>query len=496
VVIRWRVAIAAAVALVAVCAIRFAIAHWDSVYDDAFIYLRYVRNLNNGCGLRFNCADAPVEGFTGPLYLALLWGGSLATGQLIWLCQVIGTVSLVVALGVAVWACARLADPAEPGYISAGLALGAAIVLGADDFVLLNSVIGLESALAAAVFAAVAFAALTDRPRLLAASACAFTLVRPEALLFLLALPLLPSMRRVSLLAAVVGFLVALTAARYVLFDSLAPNTYYAKSGGTAQHALLGLAYIRDAFLDFPLAMLAPLALFGRHRRAATYLMTGSAAWLGFFLRSGGDTFEYSRMWFPLVPMLTVLAIIGGYELARRRLSPRIALAVVGALVGAIAVRALVAHSIPEQHVNPRVVEWAATGTYLREHYPRGTLVATVPIGAIGYYSSLPILDLVGLTEPAIARAGRSVPPELLTKRWIAHERNNTEYVLERAPAVIVTTMVQERPWSSIAESRAGFWADWELLQEIKSGRAPYRVRDAEVMPGKHLLMFERVAAP
>ena len=35
--------------------------------------------------------------------------------------------------------------------------------------------------------------------------------------------------------------------------------------------------------------------------------------------------------------------------------------------------------------------------------------------------------------------------------------------------------------------------ADWLLLQEIKAGRAPYRVHDAEVLPGDHVLMFERM---
>ena len=80
--------------------------------------------------------------------------------------------------------------------------------------------------------------------------------------------------------------------------------------------------------------------------------------------------------------------------------------------------RAAIQHAIPDQGTNPRVVAWAALGGYLRTHYPH-QLVATVPIGAIGYYSGLPILDLVGLTEPEIAHAGRSVPREQLTKLWI-----------------------------------------------------------------------------
>jgi hypothetical protein len=131
-----------------------------------------------------------------------------------------------------------------------------------------------------------------------------------------------------------------------------------------------------------------------------------------------------------------------------------------------------------------------AIGTYLRQHSPRGALVATVPIGAIGYYSSLPILDLVGLTDRTIARSGNGVPRELLTRTWIGHERNDTEYVLARKPQWIVTTMIQPEPWT-LATARAGFWADWLLLQAIKRGAAPYAVHDAEVQPGRHALMFE-----
>ena len=44
------------------------------------IYLRYVRNLHAGCGPTFNCGQPPVEGFTSPLYLAVLWAGAAFTG--------------------------------------------------------------------------------------------------------------------------------------------------------------------------------------------------------------------------------------------------------------------------------------------------------------------------------------------------------------------------------------------------------------------------------
>src|SRR4051812_20663535 len=97
------VAIAGAMAIAGVALAMFVRDHWGGVYDDTFIYLRYVRNLQAGCGLRFNCGGPVVEGFTAPLYLALLWLGGLVTRQLIDLCQVECTACLGAALGLAVW---------------------------------------------------------------------------------------------------------------------------------------------------------------------------------------------------------------------------------------------------------------------------------------------------------------------------------------------------------------------------------------------------------
>jgi hypothetical protein len=234
---------------------------------------------------------------------------------------------------------------------------------------------------------------------------------------------------------------------------------------------------------DFPICVVAVLAV-----RRAPYLLAVAGAWLVFFVRTGGDTFEYSRLWFPLVPALTAVAIAELVRLVRYR-KALVAVAPVVAL--AAAARAAVVHAIPPQGTSPRVLQWAAIGTYLRQHEPKGTLIATVPIGAIGYYSNLPILDEVGLADREIAHAGRSVPSQLLTKGWIGHERNDLPYVLARAPKLVVTTMVAENEWT-LAGARVGFWPEWLLLQEIKAGRAPYHVRDLEIAPGTHVLAFER----
>lgn len=502
---RARVPLVVAIALALALLGLFVRDHFGSLYDDAFIYLRYVKNLRAGCGLRFNCADAPIEAFTGPLYLAILWLGGLFTRKLVTLTQLTGALALAAALVTALAAAAR--SPEAPrgaravARMESAVVVAVAVALALDHYVLLNGVIGLETSLAALVVTGAWSAADGDRPKTLATLAVIAFLVRPEALLLCAFLPVVPGARNAKTLGAVCAALFAITLTRWTIFHDLLPNTYFAKSGGTWRHASLGVAYIVDALRDFPVIALAPLALLarlGRARRAATsYALLVAGAWLAFFLRSGGDSFEYSRLAFPLVPMLTVLAMRGAYALGSRAFVARpYAAAACVALWGVVlGGRAAYAHRIPPQHGFDNVQRWTRVGKYFAERAPHATL-ATVPVGAISYFSGLRVIDLVGLGSREIAHAGRTVPPELLVKRWIGHERHDTEWVLAQRPDYVVTTKVRAAPWRDLREAEAGFYADWLILRAMKNGSAPYHVVDAEIAPGAHCLVFARDDAP
>lgn len=484
----------AAVALFAACLAVFVRFHHHCLYDDAFIYLRYVRNVAAGCGLRWNCDAEPVEGFSSPLHLLLLLLGSVFTSKLVLVSQVVGTATM---LAVGFVAIAAASESSRRPRVAAAAALAVAALLGLDHHVLLNAVIGMDSGVSA-VLVLVTFCLVDRRSFHLAPiAAVASVLGRPEALAFAGILPLfVPSNRRRRVIVTLVLGLGAITLVRYALFRDVLPNTYWAKAGGTAAHARLGAEYLADFGTAFPIVVLSPLALLDRRRRAATaFALTGTLVWLASFLRTGGDTFSYSRLAFPLVPMLTVLAVRGSIAATRALRSLRPPGWVALAPFVFAAARAAYTHHIPEQHYFANVNAWIATGRYLEKHYS-GKSVATVPIGAIGYVSRLHVVDLVGLTDRVIAKGGRSVPEELLTREWIGHERHHLEHVASVLPDIVVTTKFRSEPWRTVDEASAGFYADWLILRAIKDGSLPYTVADAEIAPGVHWLFFVRRDEP
>jgi hypothetical protein len=63
---------------------------------------------------------------------------------------------------------------------------------------------------------------------------------------------------------------------------------------------------------------------------------------------------------------------------------------------------------------------------------------------------------------------------------------------LAQKPDVIALTRYRATPWLGLHEARAGFWAEWKLLREVKEGRAPYVVHSAQVEPGLYGLLLVR----
>lgn len=453
----------------------FAAQHAGSLYDDAYIYFRYVDSLARGCGLRFNCADPAVEGFSSPLYLALLWVLHAVGGAIDEIALTIGTLSVALSIFVA-------AVIARRATRSSVVALGVTLALSADHDLLLNAVTGLETALAMLAVTLLAWSALGSGRGFSALVLVALD-CRPEAAVFAVTAFLDRRLRSGRVLGVIAVGLALVTLWRWSTFHDVLPNTYWAKAGGTMTHARLGFAYLGEAALAFPSLVLAPFALFNRELRPRTApILVGALVWSLSMLRTGGDHFQYARLLVPLVPAAMALAATGVAALLRETAC--------GALLTVGAAFTFHAHGIPPQHGFDNVRRWQRVGEWLADRHP-GASVATVPIGAIAYFSGARVIDLVGLTVRDIAHSGHSVPEAQLNREWLGHERHDTAWVLAQQPDLVVMTKWRATPWT-LAEAKAGFWAELLLLREVKAGRAPYEVADAELEPGVHWLVLQR----
>jgi arabinofuranosyltransferase len=422
----------------------------DYLSDDAFISFRYARNLARGEGLVYNPGER-VEGYTNFLEVVVLAGLHRAGADLVTTGRGLSLASAAAGVLLA-WALALR-----------GLRRWPAVALVASGLVAVNPYFaawagaGLESTLFAALLAASALPLLgaeVTRGRFLAASGLALllSLTRPEgvALYGVLgawaALAAPGDLRgRLRVLgpgfAVFAGVGVLYFAARWSYFGDPLPNTFHAKSAFTLRHVERGLAYLRD-FGRNPFVLCAlPLVVAGTWtalRRRLVPLVALPLAVLALVVAEGGDGLPMYRFVVPAIPFLAALAALG-CEVAGERLGPRPGLALglcVAVVVGWLSFypnrdSQLLNFLYQRDHEVPT---WSAAGRALGRAFPPDTTVAVVPIGAVGYYSDLRILDMVGLTDRTIART----PVADLGSGWAGHEKHDGAYVLSRRPEILL----------------------------------------------------------
>jgi arabinofuranosyltransferase len=420
-------------ALLALCVLGFvahAAVYWGWLEDDAFISLRYARNLAQGRGLVFNPGER-VEGFSNPLWVLLAAAAFRVhlDPLLVWRLLGIACGALSVLLS---WRLAR-GLLAEAG----GWALLAPVYLAASPVLAKNAVSGLETTLFAALLAGSLLAArhLQARrgPWLLAGLLALLSWTRPEGPLFalLIVLTLLrrrgaASGERGSALPLSRGPLLLLLgawalglAARWTAYGDLLPNTFYAKMsadrGAVVEGLRYSLGFLRDSggILLIPLISAAVLTCRSASCRRLS-LVTGTYAL--FVVLAGGDWMQHYRLYAHVLPLLAGLMAAGGGRIARKfslagqtaAAGTRIALlllCVLGFASMARAERTIARRLLPAVRTGGYLVQkYEEVGLWLKARSEPGDRVAISDIGAAGYYSGLRILDMFGLVDPHLAR--------------------------------------------------------------------------------------------
>jgi hypothetical protein len=397
-----------------------------SLIDDAYIVFRYADNLLAGLGPVFNAGER-VEGFTSPLWLVLLAAAKAVGVSYETAVFVLGTVCAAAALFPA-YALARRVAPGAA-------ALAAPLLLCVHPGFAMWSVHGLETSLFALLVTSAVWA-VERRPAVAGVLTGLAFWTRPEGALWAVALTLfmLARGRRRDAVALSAGFLflaLPIETARILYYGAPFPNTYYAKQGGGLGRLGFGIDYAKTFVYAHALVIAAclPAAWAARKREQpllALCCLLG-AVWTAYVVWEGGDAFPGYRFWIPVLPLAAALV---SYTLSLRPPSA-LALGIVIAAVTAVAARA----DVRIEHVTGRefTAKMIRAGEWLREHAPAGTWVAVNYVGALPYYSGLPTIDMLGLTDVAIAHTPIRGP-----FRFPGHAKGNGASVLDRKPGLIL----------------------------------------------------------
>jgi arabinofuranosyltransferase len=429
----------------------------DPFMDDAWISLRYARNLVEGDGLVMNLGER-VEGYTHPLWVLLdaivlalhlppratlsfvgvgcWWGAALATRRAArdagassaaqWFA---GATVACAATGV-FWGLSGLETAAFAWALVVAIRLGEAARRGESRGVVAGIAFGVACWLRPEGALAMAIASSTTLATRAADG----------------------SRRRALTTAATMIGAAALTYAPWQLFrvlyyDALFPNTFFAKSAGHPTWMLeRGARYVLESAKNGPLVplvviiLLAPRVLTPGRALVPFAVAVALAAWT---LWVGGDYLPFGRFIVPILPLLA-LGAASAYDELRERFQRRL----VHTALCAVVLSGVIGH-FGESRVRAfenATARYGAAGAWLRDYAEPSMLIATPAAGIIGWMSKVRVLDEFGLTDATIAR---TLDPRLDPKKLRApagHERGNAIYLLERAPDAILLANVWVRP--------------------------------------------------
>jgi len=434
---RWAIAEAGlcVVAALAAWIVRFA-------QDDAFITYRYSRNLARGNGLVFNAGER-VEGYTN-----FLWTWVHAIPEYFgWSSPIFSHV-----LGISLMVATILVVLRFAGRVFASRAMGflVAVVMVANMSFLAYATGGLETMLQTFLVVSVgsllvpvgAFSAEQRSYRRVAAGLCAglAILTRLDSSVLVgtwILMHLFVQWRREAdrpvrvrvLLTSLVqigvpGALVVLPWIIWKLdfYGNLLPNTFYAKSAGNPIVPILfGIFYLLCFFASYAAFLLIPRFLRLRSELLAVpgirQVLVVAPVWFLYVCAVGGDFMEYRFM----VVVIPVLAFVAAF-LINRFQSVRMEVVLIATLLVFSGVHRIAPTVVPypvltfrelSHWPNESKTTWKGMGELLNRELNRGDeesaaapVIAVEPLGVLPYYADLPTVDMLGLTDPGIARNG------------------------------------------------------------------------------------------
>lgn len=460
--ILWRLLAFGLLAGMTILAIRQASISIDGVRyfwldDDQMISMRYARNLAEGHGLVWNPGER-VEGYSNFLWTLVMAGVHLlplpdATTSL-----AVKLINLGLAFGVLV-----LTEQLLRRFLpKPGLALPAVLLtLALCGDLLFWSVNGFETTLLTVIFLAVVVRLLDEeqsgQPRLTTYLLMGLLpLVRSDALHIWLGTAILAiginrdrkktaAFLAVSLILPVIHVLW-----RHWYYGDWLPNTYYLKIYGIEGLPRIGFGYVRFFVGNYAAALtLAGIGAVMAAQRRWWLLLLGVVIAIGYSLRVGGDIFEFSRFLAHEVPVILVLAAVAAVEFgARWNLAGSFLLLATLSMATLASTGVFYPGKIYSQ--NGGLANSTVAGVLINRNTAPEARVAVIAAGGIPYFSNRYSIDLLGKSDPVIARRAPACCNDS-----IGHNKFDVDTSLEKQPDIFA-------PLLPHALNEFDWWLDYQ----------------------------------
>jgi len=391
--------------------------------DDSFISYRYAAHLSQGQGLVFNTSER-VEGYSNLLWVLVLALWHWLGADIEWISKALGVLSGIAIILLSMSLLTRHFQAPKQLTFFLGLYLATHIGL------VYYAVSGMETLFY--VLQIILFTCLLteEKPWYAALINITLMMTRPEGVLFIAPLLMYVWMKRPrsghTLIIPVIPilWLAGLTLWRWLYYQALLPNTFYAKiktHWGFFEYIIWHLrTFINSVYASFAwdnaVLIFAAFYLLVNLRKKDWIPIAVLACPFFFVWYSGSDWMSFGRFFVPALPLLGVLAYAGLQRLLKNeRASQKDSLGVSLWLLLPVLFNLLSYHYGAESLLTGREINPAMhsrphreIGLYLKEIAQPGDVVVVNEIGAIGYITDLPIIDMIGLTDATIPRLWKS----------------------------------------------------------------------------------------
>lgn len=497
----------------------------NTFVDDTYIFLRFARNIVNGHGIVWNIGEEPIAGFTSNIYLIIctlltfFFANPILSLQLFnIILAIIGTIYLL-----------KWYSLINPELEKENFLVTLIIILSpAFQYWMISGMDALLNVVALVFY--IYF--ITKSPEssknhfLSGLFISVLTLIRPEFIFLILyqsAYLIVKKSKATNLTYMFLGFgilLIPFYLAYYLYFGSVLPNTYYAKTGGGIYQILGGLDYLyisaKRMFGKASIVLLLiiilgfSLSILRRH----FYVLGIALSIIIITVIKGGDHFILGRFLLPAIPLVFILlpsfldnsfSKISKYN----NKNPYYTLIFFVIIIVnstnyfyqkqfyRVIGKPLVFkfdYSEKTPYFSYLIPEWTdqfiVIGKKLKVICKPTESLAVVPIGAIGYFSELTIIDMVGLVDKNIANTKYDL--KLLETWKPGHERGNGSYVLSRKPDyILLNDYLTTIPLKNFPQHTLEFKSKIEIINSI-SFYDNYEFFPVRMRNGSSLNLFKK----